>query len=78
MAKVMISFPDELLDELDSEVARLGTTRSALLQKAARREIGLGVLDRNEIISRLEELSTHWTGPGDAGEIIRRERKRDE
>jgi len=77
MAKVMISFPDDLLEELDSEVARLGTTRSALLQKATRREIGLGAMNRDEIITRLDQLSSQWSGPVDAGEIIRQERKRD-
>jgi metal-responsive CopG/Arc/MetJ family transcriptional regulator len=32
MAKVMVSLPDELLDAVDAEAARRGTTRSGLLR----------------------------------------------
>lgn len=35
----MISLPDELLVELDAEVKRRSTSRSALIAAAARREI---------------------------------------
>jgi len=77
MAKVMISFPDDLLAEVDLEAERLGTTRSGLLQKAARKEIGLGSAESSEIVTRLEELATHWQGPGDAARLIREDRDRD-
>lgn len=40
MAKVMISLPDDLLDSIDREAERRHSTRSALLQEAARRELG--------------------------------------
>ena len=40
MAKVMISMPDDLLDRLDREAERRHSSRSALLQEAARRELG--------------------------------------
>jgi Arc/MetJ-type ribon-helix-helix transcriptional regulator len=40
MAKVMISLPDDLLDRIDQEVERRHSSRSALLQQAARRELG--------------------------------------
>jgi metal-responsive CopG/Arc/MetJ family transcriptional regulator len=39
MSKVMISLPDDLLVDLDAEVKRRSTTRSALLAAAARREL---------------------------------------
>lgn len=39
MSKVMISLPDDLLIELDAEVKRRSTSRSALLATAARREL---------------------------------------
>jgi metal-responsive CopG/Arc/MetJ family transcriptional regulator len=39
MSKVMISLPDDLLRELDAEVKRRATSRSALLASAARREL---------------------------------------
>jgi metal-responsive CopG/Arc/MetJ family transcriptional regulator len=35
MAKVMVSLPDDLLNELDAEAARRGTTRSGLLREFA-------------------------------------------
>ncbi len=40
MAKVMISISDELLERVDREADTRGTTRSAFLQEAARRELG--------------------------------------
>ena len=76
MAKVMISFPDDLLEQLDKEAERLGTTRSGLLQRAARREIGLGVTDSQAIVARLEDLASHWQGPGEAGRLIQKDRER--
>jgi metal-responsive CopG/Arc/MetJ family transcriptional regulator len=39
MAKVMISIPDEDLARIDDEVARRGTSRSALLREAAMKEL---------------------------------------
>jgi predicted transcriptional regulator len=40
MAKVMISMPDDLLDRIDREAERRHSSRSALLQEAARHELG--------------------------------------
>jgi len=40
MPKVMISMSDELLERVDREADARGTTRSAFLQEAARRELG--------------------------------------
>lgn len=40
MAKVLISVPDELLERVDREADRRGSTRSGFLQKAAQRELG--------------------------------------
>lgn len=40
MPKVMISMSDDLLARVDREVGERGTTRSAFLQEAARRELG--------------------------------------
>ena len=36
----MVSLPDDLLARIDDEARRRGTSRSALLQQAARRELG--------------------------------------
>ncbi len=40
MAKVMVSIPDDDLARIDEEVARRGTSRSALLREAALSELG--------------------------------------
>jgi len=39
MAKVMISLPDDLLEQVDAEALKRATSRSALLAAAARREL---------------------------------------
>ncbi|MGC1166416.1 MAG: hypothetical protein WA862_09930 [Solirubrobacterales bacterium] len=78
MAKVMISIPDALLDMLDGEVERRRTTRSALLQNAARRELGLTRRDRESVWADLDELSRDWDGPLDAAALIRADRRRDD
>jgi metal-responsive CopG/Arc/MetJ family transcriptional regulator len=78
MAKVMVSIPDDLLHALDAEAGRRGTTRSALLQDGARRELGLLRREREAILSELDALSETWDGPVDAAALIRAERLRDE
>ena len=40
MAKVMISLGDDVLERIDREARRRGTTRSALIREAALRELG--------------------------------------
>jgi len=77
MAKVMISIPDGLLDALDAEVARRNTTRSGLLQDAARRELGLLRRDRASLLADLDALSAAWAGPLDAAALVRADRRRD-
>jgi len=77
MAKVMISIPDALLDMLDGEVERRRTTRSALLQNAARRELGLTHRNRESVWADLDQLSADWDGPIDAAALIRADRRRD-
>ena len=74
----MISIPDALLDMLDGEVERRRTTRSAFLQNAARRELGLARRDRESIWADLNELSRDWDGPLDAVAMIRADRRRDD
>jgi hypothetical protein len=77
MAKVMISMPDDLLGLLDAEAERQRITRSALLQNAARRELGLPSRDRESIWADLDELSKDWNGPVDVVALIRADRRRD-
>ena len=77
MAKVMISIPDSLLSMLDAEAERRRTSRSALLQNAARRELGLVQRSRESLLAELDELSGPWAHPGDVVEMIRADRRRD-
>lgn len=79
MAKVMISIPDDLLRQVDLEAQRQGTSRSALMQKAVKREIGIVITDPDQIIRRLEAMSekVKWDGSIDAAAMIRQERDRD-
>jgi predicted transcriptional regulator len=77
MAKVMISLPDDLLGALDAEAKRRHTSRSAILQTGARREIGLLRRERDAVLSELDGLSRNWSGPVDAAGLVRAERLRD-
>lgn len=77
MAKVMVSLPDDLLGAVDAEAARRHTSRSALLQDAARRELGLLRREREDVLAELDELSNAWTGPVDAARLVQAERLRD-
>jgi hypothetical protein len=77
VAKVMISIPDNLLEALDAEARRRGTSRSALLQAGARREVGLLRREPSAVLFDLDELSRTWEGPLGAAELVRAERLRD-
>lgn len=77
MAKVMISLPDDLLGELDAEVGRRRTTRSALLQGATRRELGILRRERDAVLSDLDELGRAWNGPLDSAALVRDDRSRE-
>jgi metal-responsive CopG/Arc/MetJ family transcriptional regulator len=77
MAKVMVSLPDDLLGALDAEAKRRNTSRSAILQSGARRELGLLRRERAAVLSDLDEFSREWNGPLDAARLVRAERLRD-
>lgn len=74
MTKVLISLPDDLLDELDRAAARAGMTRSAYLQAAARE--ALAVPSRGRIADALERGRGAFTGtePFESAALIRGER----
>ena len=79
MAKVMVSFPDDLLSEIDLEAERQGTTRSGLRQAAARHEIGIRTAEQSaDLIRRMELAAEEWTFEGDTTAMIREDRNRDE
>jgi predicted transcriptional regulator len=74
MAKVMISLPDDLLARIDHEARQRGTSRSALLQDAARRE--LGKPDPAKLDAALARSRARFakTGRFEAAQLIRAER----
>ncbi len=74
---MMISIPDALLAMLDAEAKRRSTSRSALLQHAAHRELGLTQRSRDSLLADLDELSRTWSGPVDVAALIRADRQRD-
>ena len=76
MPKVMVSLPADLLTDLDREAARRGSTRSALLALAARRE--LEQQDPVELDALLEAARSamRTTGAFEAADLVRAERDR--
>jgi len=76
MPKVMVSIPPDLLDDVDREAARRGTSRSALLAMAVRRE--LQQVDAAEVDAALRRvrLSMRAVGAFEAADLIRAERER--
>ena len=76
MPKVMVSLSAELLADLDREAARRGSTRSALLALAARRE--LEQQDPRELDALLEQARSamHGVGTFEAADLVRAERDR--
>jgi hypothetical protein len=77
MAKVMVSLPDDLLGALDAEAKCRHTSRSAILQAGARRELGLLRRERDAVLSELDGFAREWSGPVDASGLVRAERLRD-
>jgi len=76
MSKVMVSLPDDLLAELDAEVKRRSTSRSALLAAAARRE--LARRDAEEMAAAIERSETRFRRAGsfDSADVVRADRDR--
>lgn len=69
MAKVMVSMPDELLAEVDTEARRLGTSRSAVLRSFAEGALVRRRSDRAAAMQTLlREAAPHG---GDAAEKVK-------
>ena len=75
VVKVLVSIPDDLLERVDREARRRRVTRSALLQQAARHELGWP--DTATIDAAIERGRTALAGAGRFESVreIRRERK---
>lgn len=73
--KVMVSMPDELLKRIDRAADERGTSRSAFLQEAARRELGWP--DPTVIDAALERGRTALRNVGrfESADLIRADRK---
>jgi metal-responsive CopG/Arc/MetJ family transcriptional regulator len=76
MPKVMVSLPDALLQDIDREAVRRGTTRSALLATAARRELEQqSPADLDAALDRAR-AALRSAGSFESGELVRAERDR--
>lgn len=75
MSKVLISMPDDLLEEVDREAATRGTSRSGLLQQAVRRELehSSKVVIEQALSRGRQALAT--AGSFESADLIRRERQ---
>jgi metal-responsive CopG/Arc/MetJ family transcriptional regulator len=73
VAKVMISFPDELLERVDELAKKRGVSRSGLLRNLAERELDYLEDEERAEMRRLLELATRPMG-GDAAQMIREDR----
>jgi hypothetical protein len=74
MAKVMVSFPDELLDEIDREARLRGLSRSGFLQHLARESLADEAAQRRALIDRLLSPPRRFDGRGT--EHVREDRRR--
>ena len=76
MPKVMVSLPADLLADLDREAGRRGSTRSALLAVAARRE--LEQQDPGELDALLQQVRAAMSDAGafESADVVRAERDR--
>jgi len=75
VAKVMISFPEELLARLDARAKELGKTRSGFLQHLAEREVQTAEERENEEIGRMLDSLDLDLGGVDAAQLIREDRE---
>lgn len=75
MAKVMVSLPADLLAELDAEVKRRSTSRSALLAIAARRE--LARQDPADLAAAIERSERRFRAAGsfESADLVRSDRE---
>jgi metal-responsive CopG/Arc/MetJ family transcriptional regulator len=70
----MISLPDDLLAELDAEVKRRSTSRSALLASAARRELARkDPAELTALIARSEQRFRN-AGNFESADLVRNDR----
>jgi Arc/MetJ-type ribon-helix-helix transcriptional regulator len=74
MSKVLISMPDDLLEDIDRAVERAGTTRSAFLQEAARAALGARSPERTALAIERARRALAGAGAFDSAALIRAQR----
>lgn len=74
MAKVMISIPDDLLEQIDSETERRDTTRSGFLRNAARKELGRASPEEIDAAFERAQATFADAGPFESADVIREQR----
>jgi metal-responsive CopG/Arc/MetJ family transcriptional regulator len=74
MVKVMVSLPEDLLVQIDAEVERRSTTRSALLASAARRELARS--DPADLAAAIERSEHRFRNAGsfESADLVRSDR----
>ncbi|MEP6816300.1 MAG: ribbon-helix-helix protein, CopG family [Marmoricola sp.] len=74
MSKVMVSLPEDLLAQIDTEAQRRSTSRSALLASAARRE--LARRDSEQVAEAIARSVRRFADAGtfEAADLVRRDR----
>ena len=70
----MISLPDDLLTRVDREARRRGSTRSALLQAAALRELGSPDPETVDAALARARAALAGAGPLEAADAVRADR----
>ncbi|HET8928737.1 MAG TPA: ribbon-helix-helix protein, CopG family [Microbacterium sp.] len=73
MAKVMVSLPDDVLQALDVEAGRRGTTRSGLLRTLAEESLGRRSVKRAERMAEISRSGGSRHGGG-AAELVKAHR----
>jgi metal-responsive CopG/Arc/MetJ family transcriptional regulator len=73
MAKVMVSFPDDLLLRIDARAHARHATRSGFLRELAERELAA---DADQAQAEIEALLAPTRLGGDATRLISRDRRR--
>ena len=75
MPKVMVSLPQDLLQDLDREAARRGSSRSALLAEAARRELEQQDPASLDLALARARAALDGAGAFEAADLVRAERE---
>lgn len=72
MAKVMVSLPDDLLQAVDAEARRRGTTRSGLLRELAEENLRRRSVRRAARIAEIAEMHGGISGHGgNVAEVVK-------